>query len=75
MTWHAGGRKHDAWCAQAPSHELEHGRHLLARHVKLLDDLVDAEGRRPASLLCVFEGEVFDVCRKLYRVVVAVGDS
>ena len=29
--------------AQALSHELEHGRHLLARHVELLDDLVDAE--------------------------------
>src|SRR6266849_6426435 len=29
--------------AQALSHELENGRHLLARHVELLNDLVDAE--------------------------------
>jgi hypothetical protein len=29
--------------AKTLSHELEHGHHLLARHVELLDDLVDAE--------------------------------
>jgi len=31
--------------AQALSHELKYRRHLLARHVELLDDLVDAEIR------------------------------
>jgi hypothetical protein len=29
--------------SKALSHELEHGRHLLARYVELLDDLIDAE--------------------------------
>ncbi len=29
--------------AQGLSHELEHGGHLLARDVELLDDVVDAE--------------------------------
>lgn len=28
--------------AQALSYELEHGRHRLARHVRLLDHLLDA---------------------------------
>jgi len=33
----------DGVCAKAFSHKLEHGHHLLARYVELLDDLVDAE--------------------------------
>src|SRR5438045_4168987 len=33
----------DSSSAQALSHELKDSRHLLTRHVELLDDLVDAE--------------------------------
>src|SRR5262245_20831105 len=33
----------DVGTAQALSYELEDGRHLLARHVVLLDDFVDAQ--------------------------------